>query len=242
MMDWLRQLRFRVLALFRRRNLEAEMAEEMRSHLAFEAAARRAQGRGEDEAKNEAHRSFGGIEQAKERCRDELRFIWLEQMYQDVRYALRSLAKSPSFTLTAVLTLAFGIGVNAALFSVVNMVGLRPLPVKDAEDLVVLAGRTARGNIRGSFSYTEYLDYRASNGTLEGLLAATPGGAADGGKTSFEDEGALQADPARDGRSSSVVTVDWVSDNYFAVLGGALQLGRAFRADEATPGAAPVAV
>src|SRR5688572_24262694 len=157
MMDWLRQLRFRLFALFRRRNLEAEMAEEMRSHLDFEAAARRAQGRGEDEAKNLAHRSFGGIEQAKEQCRDELRFIWLEQMYQDVRYALRSLGKSPSFTLTAVVTLGLGIGVNAALFSVVNMVGLRPLPVQDPEDVVVLIGRTAQGRTRGSFGYTEYL-------------------------------------------------------------------------------------
>ncbi len=236
MMDRLRQLRFRLLALFRRRDLEAEMAEEMRAHLEFEAAARRAQGLSEEEARQVAQRAFGGSEQAKERCRDEFHVVWLEQLGQDVRYAIRSLAQSPAFTLTTVVTLALGIGVNAALFSVVNMVGLRPLPVKGPEDLVVLAGRTAKGGSHSGFRYTEFLDYRASNRTLEAVLAAT------GGTVSFEDEGATQADPAHDGRGSNLVTARWVSDNYFAVLGGPLQLGRAFRADEATLGAPPVIV
>jgi predicted permease len=236
MMDWLRQLRFRLLALCRRRDLEAEMAEEMRAHLEFEAAALRAQGSSEEEARQVAQRAFGGSEQAKERCRDEFHLVWLEQLRQDVRYAIRSLAKSPAFTLTAVVTLALGIGVNAALFSVVNMVGLRPLPVKDPKDLVVLAGRTAKSGNRSGFSYTEYLDYGASNRTLEGLLAAT------GGIASFEDESAAHADPARDGRGSNLVNARWVSNNYFAVLGGPLLLGRAFRPDEATPEAAPVVV
>lgn len=239
MMDWLRQLRFRLVALFRRRDLEAEMAEEMRTHLEFEAAARHAQGLSAEEARQVAHRAFGGTEQAKELCRDEFHLVWLDQLGQDVRYAVRALAKAPSFTLTAVVTLGLAIGVNAALFSVVNMVGLRPLPVKDPENLVVLSGRTARAENRPGFSYVEYLEYRDSNGTLEGLLAAAGGNT---GNASFEDAGAVQADPARDGRGSNLVTVHWVSENYFAVLGGPLQLGRAFRPDEAAPGAPPVIV
>jgi predicted permease len=239
MMDWLRQLRFRLLALFRRRNLEAEMAEEMRTHLELEAAARRAEGLSEGEARLAAQRAFGGSDQAKERCRDEFHLVWLEQLGQDMRYAIRSLAKSPAFTLTAVVTLGLGIGVNAALFSAVNMVGLRPLPIKNPQDIVVLSARTARGDPHGGFGYAEYLDYRTDNGTLEGLLALVEGNRRN---ASFEDEGAAQADPARDGRGSNLVTVRWVSDNYFAVLGGTLQLGRVFRPDEAKLGAPPTIV
>lgn len=191
------------------------------------------------EARHAALRAFGGVAQIAEQARDERRSLWAEELAQDLRYGVRSLAKSPAFSITAMVTLALGIGVNAALFSVVNMVGLRPLPVKDPEDLVVLSGRTAHADNRGGFGYTEYLDYRASNRTLEGLLATIGGNPRN---ASFEDEGAVQADPASDGRGSNLVTVHWVSDNYFAVLGGALQLGRAFRPDEATPGGPPVIV
>jgi predicted permease len=232
----------RLGGLFRRREIEAEMKAEMQAHLDGLTERNLAAGMSPDEARDAALREFGGMAQFAEQARDEQRSLWAEQLVQDLRYAVRSLAKSPAFTLTAVVTLGLGIGVNAALFSVVNMVGLRPLPVKDPKDLVVLAGRTARDDTRGSFSYTEYLDYRASNRTLDGPLAATPGSAANGGKATFEDEGAVQADPARDGRGSNLVTVSWVSDNYFSVLGSPLQLGRAFRPDEVTPGAAPVVV
>jgi predicted permease len=225
--------------LFRRNELEAGMKAEMQAHLDGLIEGNVAAGMSRDEARHAALREFGGMAQFAEQARDERRSLWGEQLAQDLRYAIRSLAKSPSFTLTVVLTLGLGIGVNAALFSVINMVGLRPLPVKDPKDLVVLAGQTARGNIRGSFSYTEYLDYRASNGTLEGLLAVV---GRNTGNATFEDEGAAHADPARDGVGSNVVTVRWVSDNYFAVLGGPLQLGRAFRLDEATLGAPPVIV
>lgn len=239
MMDWLRERRFRFLSLFRRRKLELEMQQEMKIHLENEILRNVAAGMSLSDARSEAQRSFGGVEQIKEQARDQQRWILMEQVGQDVRYAVRSLAKARSFTITAVVTLAFGIGVNAALFSVVNMVALRPLPVKDPEDLVVLAGRTARGDTRGGFAYTEYLDYRASNGTLESLLAIIGGNPRN---ASFEDEGFAPADPALDGRGSNLVTVHWVSDNYFTVLGGRLQLGRAFRPDEATPRAAPLVV
>lgn len=234
----------RLRGLFRRDELEAGMRAEMQAHLDGLTERFRAAGMSPDEARHAALREFGGMAQFAEQARDERRSLWAEQLGQDLRYAVRSLAKSPAFTLTAVVTLGFGIGVNAALFSVVNMVGLRPLPVKDPNDLVVLAGRTARGDAREGFSYAEYLDYRASNRTLEGLLAATNGNyVVSGWIASFEDEGAVQADPAVDGRGSNLVNVRWVSDNYFAVLGGSVPLGRAFRADEAASGAgAPVVV
>lgn len=230
MMDWLRQLRFRLLALFRRRNLEAEMAEEMRAHLEFEAAARRAEGLSEEDARQVAQRAFGGAEQAKERCRDEFRLLWLEQLGQDLRYAIRSLAKSPSFTLTVVLTLALGIGVNVALFFVFNLVALRPLPVKDPDGLVRVAGQDARGRNRPGFSHAEYVVYRDANRTLEGLVAfherKAPFRRSEDGEraTGAEDNGIGAFD------------IELVSENYFSVLGGTTPLGRAFLPEELVPG------
>ncbi len=238
-MRTLRARLHRLYGLFRRDALEAGMKAEMQAHLDGLAERNLAAGMSPDEARYAALREFGGIAQFAEEARDERRSVWVEQLIQDVRYAVRSLAKARAFTITAVLTLALGIGVNAALFSVVNMIGLRPLPLKDPKDLVVLAGRTARSHEREQFGYNEYLDYRSSNRTLEGLLAATRGNyIASGWIASFEDEGAAQADPVLDGRGSNLVNVRWVSDNYFAVLGTPLQLGRSFRPDETAPGAA----
>lgn len=241
-MHSLRGILHRACGLFRRDRIEAEMKAEMQAHLEGLSERNRAAGMTPDEARHAAMREFGGLAQFAEQARDEQRSLWAEQLVQDLRYAVRSLAKSRSFTATAVLTLALGIGVNAALFSVVNMVGLRPLPVKDPEKLVVLEGRTARNETRSNFSYPEYRDYRDGNQTLDLLATAGDFSAITSPIVSFEDEGAAQADPARDGRGSNLVSVRWVSDNYFDVLDGGLQLGRAFRPDEATPGALPVVV
>src|SRR5688500_17119938 len=127
-MDWLRQLHFRLLALFRRRDLEAEMAEEMRSHLQCEADARRAQGVSDEQARDMAHRAFGGVEQVKERCRDEVRFTWLEQVWQDVRFALRAMVRAGGFTAGLVGTLTLGMGAALAIFCAVAPTLFYPAP------------------------------------------------------------------------------------------------------------------
>jgi macrolide transport system ATP-binding/permease protein len=223
----------RLRGLFRRRALDAEMKAELQAHLDGLTERNIAAGMSAEEARYAATRAFGGVAQIAERARDERRSLWVEQVLQDVRYAVRSLAKSPSFTITAVLTLAFGIGVNAALFSVVNLVALRPLPVKDPDDLIRIAGRDARAGLNRSFNHAEYLAYRDGTRTLDGLLAFTET------KWSFESEVGM---PAAEGRGSSRVPVELVSENYFAVLGGPIQLGRAFRPEETAFGAAPVIV
>jgi macrolide transport system ATP-binding/permease protein len=154
-----------------------------------------------------------------------------DEMFQDLRFGLRMLLKNPGFTLVAVLTLALGIGVNTALFTLFNAIALRPLPVKDPENIVKVyrkeLGKSPR-SFHGSgatLSYPEYTGYRDNTRVFSGLTAyagypLTMGGA--------EAEGI-----------SGVV----VAENYFSVLGAEMALGRTFTPEECrTPGASPVVV
>lgn len=138
MMDWLRQLRFRFLALFRRRSMEAEMAEEMRAHLELEADAHRSLGLSETDAAHAAQRQFGGVEQIKEQAREANRLLWLEQLGQDLRFGWRQLVRAPGFAVVSILTIALGIGACTALFSVANKMLLHPLDYDEPGQVVLL--------------------------------------------------------------------------------------------------------
>jgi predicted permease len=226
--------RFR--ALFRKEKLDAEMSEEIQAHLDALAAENERRGMSREEARYAAQRSFGGVEQIKERARDQRGWMWLEQSWQDLRYAVRGLRKTPSFTLTAVLTLALGIGVNTALFTVYNIVALRPLPVRDPDGLVKISGQR-RGTFGPGFSYAEYVAYRDGNRVLSGLAAMIEASA-----TLRPNEAAMR-DPLFQGRGTNSLSVQFVSDNYFSVLGAGMALGRGFLPEENnTPGAAAVVV
>src|SRR5204863_1672454 len=124
----------------------------------------------------EARRHFGNPTVYKETCRDMWTFHWIEILLQDLRYAARTLWKSPSFTFVAVLTLALGIGANTAIFSVVDAVILRPLPYAEPSRLVELWGNVKRAKVeRRGASYPDYLDWRKQSNSFEGMAAVDDG-------------------------------------------------------------------
>jgi predicted permease len=112
----------RVMALFRRKRLDAEMAEEMRLHVEMQTERNIARGMDAQEARYAAQRLFGGVEQIKETARAQRGMMWLEDAFKDLRFALRMLRKNFGFTVVAVVSLAIGIGLNTAVFSIINTI------------------------------------------------------------------------------------------------------------------------
>ncbi len=196
------------------------MAEEIRTHLERDAAHRRAAGLDAREAQHAAEREFGGVDQIKERCRDERGIPWLEAVLLDLRYAWRGLVRRPGFTLVAVGILGLGVGANTAVFTLFNAVALRPVPVADPDSVVHVNFTDAARNVVGRLSYPDYVDYRRENRSLMNVAAWAPtpelAGIIDESKAA---ESGVAAPPqAFRGR--------YVSDNYFPLLGATFTVGR----------------
>src|SRR5438067_4927792 len=232
-MRWFHKLPLRLRSLVWKMRVEQELSEELRFHLEKLSEEKVAKGMTSQEARYAALRELGGVEQIKEECRDMRRVNYLEDFLQDLRYGLRQLRRSPGFTNVAMLTLALGIGVNTAIFSVINAVMLRMLPVESPEQLVQVGfqGKHSGESFVGeSFPYPLFKELRQYNQVFTDISA-------------FDYWDSLDAHPASPGSTSEPVKAQMVSVNFFSVLGLKAVIGRTFAPDEDNGvGAHPVAV
>ena len=206
-----------------RRRQRADLDEEIRSHLAMAVQDRVARGESPDHAARAARREFGNVDLVKETTRDMWGWMSLDRLWQDVRYALRVLRRSPGFTAVALLTLALGIGANTAIFSVINAVVLRPLPFPQPDRLVSVSEMDLRkvtgGGVADSVSYPNFFDWRDRNQVFERLAAFRQS------RITLTGAGVPQE------VASAVVSAD-----FFDTLGVPPLMGRGFRREEEKTG------
>ncbi len=237
---WFNKFSFWLRLLFHRREADQALDEELQFHLDSKTDENIAKGMTPEEARRAARIELGGVEQVKENMRSVRTGAWLETFLQDIRFGLRMLRKNPGFTAVAVLTLALGIGANTAIFSLVNAVLLRNLPVRDPAGLVLFSDN-ARETLSMSsgipsgrqreFSYPFYKYVRDNSRVFDAVCAfQTP-----------EDTLTVR----EEGRAGGTVTVargKMVSGNYFSVLGVRAVLGRTLTPADDHSNAPPVAV
>jgi predicted permease len=243
----LSDLRIRLRSLFRRARVEQELDDELRFHMDQQVEKYTRAGASREEALRRVRLEFGGAEQVKEDCRDARGVSFLESLVQDVRYGLRMLAKSPAFTAIIVLTLALGIGANTAIFTLVNAVMLRSIPVHDPDQLVVAqwsarhypqkVGTSTFGDCGRrekdastetgcALSYPMFQEIQKQESVLSSAMSFT---------------GPYQMDLAGNG-AAAMARGDLVSGTYFQTLGVSPAIGRTLVPDDEKPGAPSVAV
>ena len=172
-MKWLRKIRFKFGALSGRGKFDAEMDAEMRTHLELRIERNLGAGMSAEEARYAAQRDFGGLDQLKEKAREQRGGIWLGHLIQDLRYGLRLLRKSPGFTATAVLTLALGIGACSTVFSVIDAVVLHPFSYPKLDRLMAVHGVVTSNGFQGRVSPADFFDYRRQSTSFSDLAMST---------------------------------------------------------------------
>ncbi|HLH55293.1 MAG TPA: permease prefix domain 1-containing protein [Verrucomicrobiae bacterium] len=170
-MSGLRGWMMRLGGLIHRRRNDREFDEEIENHIQLRIDENLQTVMTPEEARRQAKIRIGGIEAAKEACRDQRGLPVLETLWRDVRYAARMLWKNPGFTAAAVITLALGLGANTAVFSLLNAAILRPLPFRAPERLVWISNPVAGDGLPGLTRRSNFLDWKESNCSFENLGA-----------------------------------------------------------------------
>src|SRR6266852_6335544 len=216
MREFFRIFIHRLAAIFRRRRLEDDMHEELSSHLEMAAELNLRKGMSAEEARREAHREFGGVEQTKELYRDQRGLPMIETTLQDLRFGFRMLRRSPGFSILAILCLTLGIGANAAVFSWIEGILFRPYPlVAHQGQLAALTG-TARGEAGPDYtSWPDLLDLQKRCTLIDSFIVTK-----------------IMGTTLSIGDRAEVTTGSIVSANYFDAIGVHPILGRAFEQGE----------
>jgi predicted permease len=201
----------------RRKHILDDLDQDIREHIERETQDNIDRGMSPGEARYAALRKFGNVTRVKEETREVWSTVWLEHLAQDIRFGLRTLRKSPSFTIVAILTLALGIGANTAIFSVVNAVLLRPLPYKNAARIVWAAERFPFNQDSAVVLSPDFLVWKDGNDVFEKIGAF-------GGSSGANLTGAAEAER---------VSVTNVTTDLFELLGIQPLIGRTFLPDEA---------
>lgn len=210
--------------LVRRGRMEMELDKELRFHFETQVADKIDAGMSETEARRTTRLEFGGMEQIKEECRESRGTLWLASIWQDLRFGGRILARSPGFSVTAILVLALGIGVSTLAFSLYNLIALQSIPVRDPETVVRIQRRSPE-NITPGIPYASIAYYRDNAKSLSAVMAT------------------MGASPMVLDRDEERVKPSFVSANYFSELGGSAAVGRLIDPrSENSAGSAPVVV
>ena len=218
-MSRLRGWIMRVGGLVNRRRTDREFDEELKSHIQLHIDDNLRMGMRPEEARRQAMIQLGGIESAKEACRDQRGLPVVETLWRDVRYGVRMLWKNPGFTAAAVITLALGLGANTAVFSLLNAVIVRPLPFRAPERLVWISNPVAGDGLPGLTRRSNFLDWKESNRSFENL------GAYIGFSDRMSYTLSIHGEPCR-------VAGALITGGFLETLGVMPQLGRGFIAEE----------
>ncbi len=226
-MGWLAKLRMRLRALRQGEEVHGEISEEWQFHIDLRTEENVRRGMKPEEARRSAEQHFGNAGYIKDASWDVRGGGVVERLWQDVRFGIRQLRRSPGFTFVALLSLGLGVGGNAVIFSLISTILLRPLPISHPEQVFAIhQGKEKDASYSQSMSYSNYRDIRDRNAVLQGMAV-------------------YRFDPMSLSHNGSNERV-WgylVSGNYFDVLGVQAFLGRTFTADEdRVPNAHPVAV
>jgi predicted permease len=205
---------------------EARMEEEFLFHVDMETERLVAEGIPRDEARRRALIAFGGMDRNREEMRDGRGRRWMDDVVADVRYALRTMRRSPGFALAVALTLGVGIGVNGIVFGYVDTLLFRPVPGRETSQLVALFNVDTRSGAPHELAYEDYKDFRDRSGAFDGLAGMI----------------GIPLNVALAAGATDMVWGEMVTENYFSVIGMRPTLGRLFTAADAPQGANAFAV